>query len=737
MTGELYNTSSPLTPMEAMEGEVLTFIKAGPSLTPTETEEGEGEQQLKASPPLTPTERDEGERGAPKYDEEREVSTMLPISEDKGNEAMDYQDTGTLVETKNLDSTLLMIAQDTGATEHAQNTDDLIMGAPHEIDIFMDGQEVDHAVKIEENSPFLVIKDLTTSPIIVEDNNGSSLNQDTNNLTTTWDTESDALNLQKDAASELIPAQDSTDALVDIPDISASKNIQSDDTSAITHDVNTTPNMSTNMEDDGTLVEVNSQGIHVDDDLNDQKISATSEPANQDIGVSSVSQNEATCISVTSHQSEVYLAKSVVKELRKQQKMAESCKAEARYVEVCTAALVKAAFVASSESVTEGIGESISVENNGMGMENEIEPLAEHNGMATGPPISDDATPPLTSEEQPMKEQHLQEEIDIHAVSAHNVEIYLAESLVRELKMQQKMAESCKAQTRYVEVCTSAMMASKEPVASVKPEKSLMKENDFTGTEMERDVKTECDSLENVTATDLEPTEHVQENITLESNSDELQVVEIPQKLEPIPPPALLVVPKVAVCDASTNTDTTNSCSQSTNTLMPEFNTQGVNTDPPPVAKEIGCNTMLNCFDVLQRAKEMEELQFLKVEHQIAVRQMNEAKSQKMVAEQLTNIVQSDLAELRQQNLTETTRRLQLENELSDTKVGLCSLSPPPPPTLFLLLSLLECNLSLFSPQIELSQTVTQLKEKEERVEELEESLSGTSLLVCQPQKHE
>ena len=143
-----------------------------------------------------------------------------------------------------------------------------------------------------------------------------------------------------------------------------------------------------------------------------------------------------------------------------------------------------------------------------------------------------------------------------------------------------------------------------------------------------------------------------------------------PQRSDLVPA-TLLGATTVVTCDAITSTDPVDTLSQSTNTFMPEFSTQGVNTDPPPVAKEIGCNTMLNCFDVLQRAREMEELQLLKVEHQIAVGEMNEAKSQKMVAEQLTNIVQSDLAELRQQNLTETTKRLQLENELSDAKVSL------------------------------------------------------------------
>lgn len=49
--------------------------------------------------------------------------------------------------------------------------------------------------------------------------------------------------------------------------------------------------------------------------------------------------------------------------------------------------------------------------------------------------------------------------------------------------------------------------------------------------------------------------------------------------------------------------------------------------------------------------------------------QLNEERSQKMVAEQLVKIVQGELSELRQRSVMETTTRLRLENELSDTKV--------------------------------------------------------------------
>jgi hypothetical protein len=77
----------------------------------------------------------------------------------------------------------------------------------------------------------------------------------------------------------------------------------------------------------------------------------------------------------------------------------------------------------------------------------------------------------------------------------------------------------------------------------------------------------------------------------------------------------------------------------------------------------------------------------------------NEAKSQQMVAEELSRIVQSELVELRQRNVAKTTTRVRLENQLGGLKV-------------------------------ELSSARKEAREKEERITELEETLKGTSLLV-------
>ena len=66
----------------------------------------------------------------------------------------------------------------------------------------------------------------------------------------------------------------------------------------------------------------------------------------------------------------------------------------------------------------------------------------------------------------------------------------------------------------------------------------------------------------------------------------------------------------------------------------------------------------------------MQELQFLKADLIVLQRQLNDEKSKRMVAEQLSYIVQSDLDSLRGSNITETTTRLRLENELCDVKVS-------------------------------------------------------------------
>ena len=433
----------------------------------------------------------------------------------------------------------------------------------------------------------------------------------------------------------------------------------------------------------------------------------------------SATQDITACMD--SHHLNVYLAESMVKELKSQQKLVEACRAEANYIETCTATMMAVSgslhgddtgMVSSTKDDRMGIRPAIHVDSTtdspgvGMGIG--------HDKLFT----SGDTELPLISSAvcEQQEEQRMNEvmDSDVSSVGTLSTEIYLAKSLVEEVRAQQKLAEACKAETRYVEVCTMSLVSSREEPTSSGDQPSMLStvtENDGMQTsDMEMAVGMGT-GLGIETEVDLGTSEHVQNEfeveqrlVLLQEDETQLSTQRRGQEVMTVPAPLLTAKLTAEMLDASTNTEPPQMCSQSTNTMTPEVCSQGVNTDPPPIMKETGCNTAMNCFDVLQRAKEMEELQFLKVEHRIAVTEMNEAKSQKMVAEQLTKIVQSDLAELRQQNLTETTRRLQLENELSDAKVTAplylllslySSFSLPPPPSLSLSL-FLSLSLSLF-----------------------------------------
>ena len=105
----------------------------------------------------------------------------------------------------------------------------------------------------------------------------------------------------------------------------------------------------------------------------------------------------------------------------------------------------------------------------------------------------------------------------------------------------------------------------------------------------------------------------------------------------------------------------------STNTLI---DVQSVSTTTESVlTQDVACNTELSCYELMERVRETELFQKLQDERKTAMSQMNEEKSQRMVAEQLVKIVQSDLSSLRQKSVSETTTRLRLENELGDVKV--------------------------------------------------------------------
>ena len=127
------------------------------------------------------------------------------LGEDENDGAMDYQDIGTSADINSADSDMPVIVLDGGATEHAQNTDDLNEGAPDEIDTFQDmhpDREQDTCttgtVKIEKDSAmnaFMVAQDLNPAPTDVRDINSLILNRDADVSGSTQDTGSAALNI--------------------------------------------------------------------------------------------------------------------------------------------------------------------------------------------------------------------------------------------------------------------------------------------------------------------------------------------------------------------------------------------------------------------------------------------------------------------------------------------------------------------------------------------------------------
>ena len=120
------------------------------------------------------------------------------------------------------------------------------------------------------------------------------------------------------------------------------------------------------------------------------------------------------------------------------------------------------------------------------------------------------------------------------------------------------------------------------------------------------------------------------------------------------------------------------------------------NTAPRPESRDVACGTVLSGPELQEVVVLFEKLATAEVAAKTATRLLNEERSQRMVAEQLVKIVQSDLSIVQQGNAAEVTERMRLETELSSVKVSLSlppfpplSLSPSLTPPLFSLLYLL------------------------------------------------
>lgn len=272
-------------------------------------------------------------------------------------------------------------------------------------------------------------------------------------------------------------------------------------------------------------------------------------------------------------------------------------------------------------------------------------------------------------------------------ITSSSGERYLAESLIQELQVQQESLQSYEVERSYVEADAllpamnlesqvPTIPGSSEESSTIHSELSPNGRPNIGGTEVAKlDKESVCQDSSN----DLELLEQIALSPDFlpqqeaESDCDSTQLAALEDRAS-----SLIPVQLVATCDVSTqmeldifNVHTQTELKQvneaSTNTLM---DVQSVSTTTESVlSQDVACNTELSCYELMERVRETELFQKLQDERKTAMSQMNEEKSQRLVAEQLVKIVQSDLSSLRQKSVSETTTRLRLENELGDVKV--------------------------------------------------------------------
>ena len=336
---------------------------------------------------------------------------------------------------------------------------------------------------------------------------------------------------------------------------------------------------------------------------------------------------------------DAYLSLSLVGELNVQQSLVQSLEAETKFAEITTAS---------------------------------VDCYPEEDVIETLPP-SESSAPPLS---EPLLIKQVESVVEKNT-GVFKEQVWVAESLSNELKSQQSMAQCCDAERKYIEVVsfTGRYMQSEES--------DILNDNPCE-LNINISVSTHGQLVDEVETVDgLEPTSEesrMESVFGMESGQPSVEALSLPPEassvpgviksndqssfVSPSPKPALethLSLIPVTTTDVGTNTDQGLSLTQSV----------GINTDSPPILKEVGCNTSLSCFDLLRRAKEMEEFEMLKAEHHVIVGQLNQQRSQRMVAEQLVKIVQSDLSDLQQKHVYDVTTRMGVENELGDAKVCL------------------------------------------------------------------
>ena len=214
--------------------------------------------------------------------------------------------------------------------------------------------------------------------------------------------------------------------------------------------------------------------------------------------------------------------------------------------------------------------------------------------------------------------------------------VYLAESLVSELRMRQLSAQLCQCEAKYVK----AVLSSRD-----RPEQYQLPPGAVTSDVDDHD-RTVL-STPDLTPPDTKPAEAVPK--LTDTSEKELQ-------------------------DACSQTDPgfTPTAEVATNTPTRDLHSAATNTEPPPPPlhlQDSGVNTVLSYHKLMKSAQATEKYKKLQAEHRATVKELRQEKSQRMTSEQLVKIIQTDLSSVQQRNITETTTRLRLESELTDVKV--------------------------------------------------------------------
>ena len=127
------------------------------------------------------------------------------------------------------------------------------------------------------------------------------------------------------------------------------------------------------------------------------------------------------------------------------------------------------------------------------------------------------------------------------------------------------------------------------------------------------------------------------------------------------------------MCDAATNTipDQVQMSDAETNTVAVPLTDRGSSpAPPPPVMIHAYAQTVLSIEDLESRVEEKKELELLKVDLHVARKNLTQERSQRLVAEELVKIIQTDLNATSGRNTAEVMARMQAENELTEVKVS-------------------------------------------------------------------